>query len=1314
MGRLEDARGCRRPEAKTSRLARIARGVTALSMLGALVTQPSCDHGIDTRREAGPTATLGDDIYGLLCDRLGASTITEDLTGASYHDVCHFDEDGVYGNEVDTSVLPTPSTDAAREARRLSVAKLERMAAHRTSLVRAFNAAFPDRDIPNVATDDPDDTIPLGEALLRFSQDITPLYESNPFESDGEPLMPGMSDAFGRLFETLEDSEPARAALMRIAARQGYRPAEWGLGGIRSSLAYPSLRPFLQAQLDVLGPDGSATAELQAVLSVAKRELLTIKPEISALEPYRVAPSTLQPNRARTGIEFAQDLMLDEAPVYAPSTSAPARFIARRGKRGFAVPLGNEPGVSGTVPAPFADADGDGFADVDGFGRFVDGGGLPLPVSAPFVLPGEATPADPWGRPEGSPYAYIDTTQTLLSSLSRDLVALNDATRYAPEDDPEPWRQEHEAVMYAMAGLPIVAGAREEAQYDHAAEAVVPAGQACPITAETNPITGEPLQCSTYSRYRGEASPLAKLVHAAGQVLAHPDSDVILRGVAQLVEEHPDVVARVLGALLQVDAIAEGHDELAAAGMEPKAELAYEVPIYDEMAQVLNALSQHPGLVAKLLVSFTDPVLVQSHTQPAGISGPPSAHFGETLAAFMRYRDAFTYDPNDVNGVAINLTEGGGSLANPRNLVDRNQPLRGDNRSLFERTAQLIYDGKDVKACNKQGAKVATGVGSLLWPLTGSYDECELFEIDDIGAFFLDANLPTNHPKKSELVIKSGVLDALLNFIGGFTSKDAFLESASGIVGMTTRPSPPALNRLLFYGAESDQYGLLPDYDSLNAGSDIDDFVRNAVEPVAPVVCAEQPSGVHRCSNNRPQDVLRLRDRGTIFAWERLGFLNYLRPTLQVFAELSCNESVTQCDTDDITGEGYFLELTSVLWRHWPGPDHGDYCDSDAAKSDPRYCSGAGVNRYEPILADAFASDLIPALHAFAVAVNDVEVTYQRGPRQGQTISGPEVIELLVQILFDQQYAAQQGMADLNGSSSATWTDGTTQAQLTPFNLFADALHDMDVAFAQSDAEDVTARQSQWKRARSLLVDQLLAVEGTGSGTQFENPAFPRMMTALVGLLREQINANCPQREFGGGCAWAERELGQDMADFVSSPLFASAVDLFDQVRSHEPARREMGRFLSYVLSNEDGLDAITGMLASLSDVMQLLQADADLAPILNAASVAAHPGDDAAGAGCADRTLRLLRAMSSDDYDRYHVLDHVLPNLVTPMADGWTPMQVIADAMADINRTDASLDTPFDAEDYRFVMRTMKDFMSSDTRGVRQLYYIVQNRKKD
>jgi hypothetical protein len=63
----------------------------------------ACHQGLDTTRRAPPAATLGDDIFGVLCDRLGAGVLAEDTSGASYHDVCHYDDDGVYADQVRSS-----------------------------------------------------------------------------------------------------------------------------------------------------------------------------------------------------------------------------------------------------------------------------------------------------------------------------------------------------------------------------------------------------------------------------------------------------------------------------------------------------------------------------------------------------------------------------------------------------------------------------------------------------------------------------------------------------------------------------------------------------------------------------------------------------------------------------------------------------------------------------------------------------------------------------------------------------------------------------------------------------------------------------------------------------------------------------------------------------------------------------------------------------------------------------------------------------------------------------------------------------------
>ncbi len=1285
----------------------------------------ACHQGIDTTRRAAPRATLGDDIYGAMCDRLGATSFREDLVGASYHAICHFDAQGQYGDTVDVSALPPVSKPEAQQARALSVAKLERLAQRRATVIRALNAALPDIDIPNLTTEEPTDTVRLHDALLDFTQQLTKLYEPTEEAPVGPGLMPTTTRAFGRLFEALRDSQPAREALMRIAGREGYRPNGTGLGAIRTMLSYPEMRPFVRAQLEVLGPQGSASSALQQMLGVLKNELVSTVAEVSLLPPYSLDGATASPSRPRETIEVMAALMLDQNDVYAPPTGDERRYISRRDGRGFVVPLGNQPGVSGTVLPPFVDTNSDGFADVDGLGQFVDANGSALALPPPFYIPGTvAGTVDPYGRPVELIYEYVDTNRTLVGALARDMVPLVDPNRYAADGDPQPWLSEKESLMYALSGLYVLAGPRAPAQYDHVAEQVLAADAPCPSAiGEPNPITGKPLPCSTYQRFVAEQSPLPDLVHAVGQVLADPRSDTMLLALLDLVDNHPDDVARLLGAALRIKEIADAHDQLAASGEEPKAELAYEVPIWDEMAAVLSDMSEEPGLVQRLIEALASPVTVASHPQHAQIPGPPSQHFGQTIGAFMTMRDRYQYDPNNINGPAYNLTAGYPSLENPSHPVDRKQPLSGDNRSLFQRSIQLIYDGARVRACNKPDTYVYTGLGDFYWPLIGAgYAECELFSFDNVGAVFLDSTLPEDHPKRAELVIKSVTLNAILGFLGTFTSADEFMEDASGLDGMTLHPASPALGRLLFFGADSERYGKLPDFDAANQTTNTGKFVNAAVEPLCGVTCPLNNNGLNVCTAADVDHVLRLRDANTIFGWERLGFYTYLAPTLRAFAETSCNwkavgQAVTACDSVDYTGENYFLDMVSVLSRHWPDDEHGPECDSNASKNNARYCSAAGANHYEPIIGEAMMGDLLPALHTFStVALELSEVTIARGPDAGKTVRGAEVLEWLLQVLFSQKYAAEHGVSDRFGKASTTWVDGTPQSQVTVFNLFADALHGMDVAFETSSLPDAADRRSKWKRARSELVDQFLSVSGQAAGSAFRNEAVPRTLHAILQVLREQLNANCPNRETTGECDWARVQLGKKLNDVLAGAVFASVADITEAINANESSRRELGRFFSYALTSTASVDALAGLLASTSDMMQVLAADGEVAPILNAVSTAANPAGDQDGPGCADQMLQVLDALSSDRYDRYHVLDHVLPALVTPIdgGAGASPLEIVADVLAEVNRADAALETPLNQADYGYVFATMRELFASETRGFEQLYFIVKNRRRD
>lgn len=1319
---------------------RVLAAALRASCLGAAVAAAASCNTIDTQRVPGPNMSLGDDIYGVFCDRIGASSIPEDLTGASYNGVCHPDATGKYADVVDVSNLPPSKTAEQQRARKLSVAKLERMAQRRKDLIHALNAALPDVEIPD--PQNPTQKVRLHDALMSLAQALTPLYESNPFDKNADPLVPTQTRAMARIFDAFgapgkcaQDgksctwnadcgagsvcvSEP-RDTLSGIWARRGYRPFQVGLGAVRPGLGYPELRTLTKSTLSVLGPGGSASAELQQALTVAHQEMLTAAVVDAAKPDFSVDPALGQPSRPREDMEFVQALMLTEGPAFQATAAGTPMYVARRDRRGFVVPAGNTPGLPGSVKAPFVDLGNDGYADVDSFGRFIDAAGTPLDLEPPFGIPGTTTGSiDQFGRSTSASakYSYLDTSQTLVGGLTRHLLPLLDPT-VITTGDPKAYEQEHEAVMYALAGSYVLFGDREDATYDYQKE-------------------GAKGGVVKYRRFKAEDSPIPDLIHAAGQILADPDSDALLGSLVDLMQNHEQTVARLMGAALQIREISKAHDTLAAQGTEKKAELAYSVTLWDEMADLVSDMAKHPGLLERLVKALADDVAVTQYGN--------SDHMGDAMSRFMSYRDEMTYNPNGkhwdgsqggINGPAINLTIGGGSIQDPQTPVDRSQAQTGKNASCMQRSLRLIHDSNGGPACNRAGAKVAAKLGplSVNWPLVGSYTECELFQFDNLTLFYLDSLLPSAHPKRSFLKIKASGLNSIMAALGAVGGDvNQMLQESSDIEGLTQHPSPQALNRLVWFGASTQNYPAMADADFVNQGKQVDKFVSGTIDPVSVATCPPDAMGAPTCSDNA--HTLRIQDGNTIFLWERFGFTKYLQPVVQAFAGVGCTPDLSSCDTSNVEGEKLLVRLFELLHKHWPGPDHGSECVNDPAS--PDHCPESGLNRYEPLLAEAFLTDIIPALHEFSkVAVDLSKVTVRRGPKAGQTWTGAQVLEKLTTVLFSKDYAASVGMKDRKGNAQTTWTDGSHKQQVTVYSLFADALHKMDTRWVdfcdcakKSGADQATcqqnlnacladadARKAQWKRARSLLVDEFLAVEGTGAGASFRNATIAPTLLATMQLAREQVNAHCKDREQTGGapCTWASRELGQKLNDVMSRPLFAAIVDVQEKIRADEGARRQLEAFLQYALGSDP--TALQGMLSSIVDLLQVLVDDRTLTPILQAGAPGMSPDRDPAGAGAASAGIQVLKAIVDDKYDPYHVMDHVLPLLVSPMDDGrgLAPIEIFMDVIADVNRVDAADTGPMASDDYQGVMSTMTGFMTDQTRGLEQLYTIIQRRPK-
>src|SRR5687767_9696845 len=73
---------------------RAARCVSLLRIGGVVgialsVLTPGCAHEFDTERPTPKRGSVGEEIYGVLCDRVGAQSLREDLVGTSFKNVCH-------------------------------------------------------------------------------------------------------------------------------------------------------------------------------------------------------------------------------------------------------------------------------------------------------------------------------------------------------------------------------------------------------------------------------------------------------------------------------------------------------------------------------------------------------------------------------------------------------------------------------------------------------------------------------------------------------------------------------------------------------------------------------------------------------------------------------------------------------------------------------------------------------------------------------------------------------------------------------------------------------------------------------------------------------------------------------------------------------------------------------------------------------------------------------------------------------------------------------------------------------------------------
>lgn len=1288
------------------------------ALAGALAVTPGCDP-LDTRRALPERGSVGEEIYGVLCDRVGAQALREDLSGESFRDVCHRPFGGEYADTVDATKLPPihpgavdergerVSVEKQRADREAAIGRIEALARRRHDLVGALDAIFPDterigiKDLespdPKASCDAPDK---VGEALL-VEELADMLGRMGDLYNDG--TIPHATGSLARAVAAFEQDEAAQAAWARLGNRRGYRPTDTALGPLRPVLSYPRLREFSNATLRLLSADsqpyelhplrdddgaripvaGPANNALNKLLEVAHADLL--EPIVETTTPAQLEIATdasgrVVLSRPRTNLEILSDIFLAEDDAFRVSSP---RFIVRRDARGYAELRG------GAVPAPFLDADGDGLPDLDEAGRFETADGSVPP--SPFPHPGApAGSRDEHGRPTtkgGLLYEYVDTSRTFTAQLTKDMRAL-----VSTSGEPE-----REALMNVFGALPVMMGPRETRRTRYGDTHV------------------------EYDGVRPETSPMLDLVYAIGALLGDRSTDAVLAATGELLTSNPSAVARLTAALKETLDIAKEH---------PEATIPSTATFWDEMLETLAKAAKVPGLLEDVL---------------RGLAAPETQQMGLVFSRLAQFKDEVTYDRDNLNGIPYNLTtKSHGELKTP---VDRGAAPTGKNRSALYRFLQLVSDVNGVTACNKPDAKLhVSGLPDIPFLTFG---ECEAFKIENLGVFYLDtiANAYETGPDHGDGRPRPGTIHMRVNALNAVSS-GSLIESSSGITGMwptdggflgfgqAIAPQPKWVNRLVFFDHEGDRKNettriFIRDLSGEKIGTSvcperiIDDPVPNAKDA--------SPDGKVRGLRNCPEGQwLQQRGKNTIFTLEHFGFYESIRPLVTAFVKHG--------------REDLFLDLAVAAYKHYPGEEaSADEC----RLQDNEPCPRSGANTYEPFFVEAFASDLIPALGSIAQALDALSIkrctALGRGadrcaPEAVEIVSGIEVAAAATRAAVDPDHAQRIGLTDRHGERSTTRNDGTPVLQVTPAYLLTNALSAIDLAFDRYEEQNPhdTERRANWRRARSQLVDQLLATTGIRSNTTFANPTLPKMGPALIEMLRSQLWAHCP-RSFVPPyeeCAWAREELTEKAEQTLGGPLTTPIIDILDAVRRDPEGRQEAQRLLAYLLDPASRNDALASVLASGTDLIQALRDDDNLVPLYGVLAEAMDGSTyDERGKlvdkSLVDAQMALLARLSGkyvdedgdqicrNEIDPNGVLPVILKKLVTPLRsapfDGRTPLHLLVDVIADVNRDDPSerYDGTLGQRDSAAVSTKIYEFLSDPESGLEQLYAVIRQGTK-
>ncbi|MBC7172043.1 MAG: hypothetical protein H5U40_06450, partial [Polyangiaceae bacterium] len=304
------------------------------------------------------------------------------------------------------------------------------------------------------------------------------------------------------------------------------------------------------------------------------------------------------------------------------------------------------------------------------------------------------------------------------------------------------------------------------------------------------------------------------------------------------------------------------------------------------------------------------------------------------------------------------------------------------------------------------------------------------------------------------------------------------------------------------------------------------------------------------------------------------------------------------------------------------------------------------------------------------------------------------------------------GLRNRAGATTTQTNAGSRTVQYTPLYLLLDALNAMD------DAHDTDPEgTASWYAARSRLIDIFLATEPLANDRfRLANRRVHAISQIALGFTDEQI---AKHRAAGDLTTWA-RALDDDLEEVLGGALASRLVRFLDALNEYPETQRTFLELTQYLLDEASHNDAFENLLLTAADALFLLEDDETLVVLMRSVADALAVGAKAAVEGTgtisvegsiADEGVSLLN--KSNEVDTARTMTALLANAVThPPGELETPIEVILDVVAEVNRATPNAGGPLAPNDHGAVMRQVFEFLGDEDRGLERVYDVVQSRE--